>query len=114
MEVVDFRIKDNDIVIGNGDIELSSPLTAEADLQHIEDLLLYSKGSLKEFPAIGVGAIQYVGADNSEIPKINTLIQRNLKADLYTVISIGQQKEGLLSLNLDTAIINVNAVRDGI
>ena len=98
MEVVDLRLIENDLVISNGDFELTDANVAEADLQHISDLILYNKGELKEFPSIGVGMIQYVGADSSEIPKVNTLIQRNLDADNYTVISIGQN-EGQVSLD---------------
>lgn len=56
----DFLLDENgDLAFENGDIK-----TGESDQQHQRLLLLFEKGSLKEFPATGVGVYSYLESES--------------------------------------------------
>lgn len=80
----DLRIKNDDIVLGL------------SDQQHQEDLILDDKGSIKEFPDAGVGAIKFLEAEDpaSFLREINT----QFAADGMDVKRIGFDATGKLNI----------------
>lgn len=75
----DIKLLDNDLVIKNGDFDIT-----ESDEQHIEDIIAYNKGSLKEYPQVGIGIFNYLNSSGQE-QFLERELSLQLKADGYTV-----------------------------
>lgn len=82
MNAQDFKLIDNDLAIENGDFGL-----AESDQQHVEDLIKYHPGHLKEFPTVGVGLSKYQNSSGQE-QEIARAIRIVLESDGYKVNTV--------------------------
>lgn len=91
--MIDFLLNDNgEMLVGNGDF-----VTGQSDLQQQKLLLIFEKGSLKEFPTTGVGAFTFLEAETA--------------AELLREINIQFTGDGMdvNGLSLDNGKINVDA-----
>ncbi len=90
----DFSLLNNDIVIKNGDFA-----TGPSDMQHIEDTINAFPGWWKEYPADGVGILQYINSSGQE-QAITRSVAINLRADGYRVTgpSISVNNKGTLTI----------------
>lgn len=80
--VKDITLDDNDLMIINGDFDVSY-----SDQQHIELLMITYLGGWKEFPLVGVGLTNYINSSGSElIIRRNMIVQ--LESDSYQVNQI--------------------------
>jgi hypothetical protein len=76
MEVFDFLFdEDGDLAFEGGDIKYG-----ESTLQHQRDLLLAEKGSIRQFPLVGVG-IRTQLLNTATADEIRVAIQRELEND---------------------------------
>ena len=76
----------NDILLddaGNFKVENGDFATGESDAQHVELLMVSTKGSIREFPTIGVGIVNWVKRQNVDLKGLEREINVNLQADGY-------------------------------
>lgn len=80
----DVVIKQNDLLIGN------------SDKQHMNDLILVEKGSLKQYPGVGVGAQTFIeGEDRSGLLREMSL---QFSADGMEVQQVELTQQGILNV----------------
>lgn len=93
----DIALSGGDLLIIAGDLAVS-----ESDVQHISDNINAFPGWWKEFPALGVGILQYLNSAGQE-QTIKKQIRINLTADGYQVgnPSVTTDAAGLTSINPD-------------
>ncbi len=73
--------EDGDVNIASGDIRY-----VESTAQHQRDLLLAGRGDYKEYPAVGVGTVEYV---NDNLPEDYLReVSKSFQGDGMTVKSI--------------------------
>lgn len=87
-----------DISIKNGDLDISL-----SDLDHIQDVIQFNQGELKQYPLCGVGIDNYNQAPNV-IQSLNKIINTQFKADNAII--------NYLAVSFDTnqkAIVNIDA-----
>jgi hypothetical protein len=78
-----------DLDIIDGDFVVS-----ESDAQNVELLLSATKGSLRQYPEMGVGLANYVKKQNTSTAEMRRSIEVNLKADGYRVNKLKVDSEG--------------------
>jgi hypothetical protein len=71
----DIELMNNDLLIKAGDFVIS-----ESDQKHIEDILLFGKGSVKHSPITGLGIVKYINARNTA--DVQAAFKRKLKIQL--------------------------------
>jgi len=81
MEAFDLKTVDGALYI---DPVAGDLVIAASDAQHIEDVIRSNKGEWKEFPACGVGIMNYLNASLKE-QEVEREIKIQLQADGYTV-----------------------------
>lgn len=88
----DYKLSDE------GDLDFSSGdlVQTESTAQHQSDIITSFKGSLKAFPTMGVGAVDYI-ADNDEEGLLRN-IRKQLTADGQKVSGIGMT-DGVIEIN---------------
>lgn len=93
----DFAIDDNgDLLITKGDFSIVSP----SDDNHIEDLIAFTPGSLKQFPWVGVGLSRFYFSSGLQ-QKIQRMSQVCLQADGYSIVPIVQYgQNGLVTITV--------------
>ena len=112
MGVTDFKLTDDDLSFKDGDFDITSEFTTDADVQCIEDLLIYNKGELKEFPFLGVGVNNYLASGgNSQLLKLRQEVTLNLNADKYSSISLSGT-QSTVSFDFGNFNFNINAIRN--
>ena len=112
MGVTDFKLESGDLSFLDGDFLTTSDATTDADIQCIEDLLIYNKGELKEFPFLGVGLNKSLAVSgSSNVLKIRQEISLNLRADKYSAISINGA-QSIASFDFGNVTFDINAVRN--
>lgn len=95
----DFLYNSNfDISIKNGDIEIG-----ESDFDHIQDVIQFNKGELKQYPLCGVGIDNYNHAPNV-IQGLKKEIHSQFKADNATVDYLNVSFD-----SNDKTIVDINA-----
>jgi len=72
---------DFDLLIEDGDL-----IVGESTRQHQSLLLMIDKGTLREFPRIGVGALTWINDDVSG--DLNSQIKREFEADGMKVLGV--------------------------
>ena len=93
MAVTDHRyIENSGLLIENGDFAL-----VESEQDHIKDIVLDNKGEWKQFPLVGVGALQFLNATRN-LDDVRKKIQVQLEYDDFRVDSIGQDKNGQIRI----------------
>jgi len=93
MATNDFLIaEDNDELIIDGDF-----VVGDSTIQHIDDLMLSSPGTWREFPLAGVAIGQYQSAPLSQKQTIERIIYEQLINDGFQNISVITQAD--LSVN---------------
>lgn len=65
----------NDLIVENGDF-----VVGEADQQHMESIIISSKGDWKQHPLVGVGINQYTNAPLTRI--IKTELEKEMRLQL--------------------------------
>lgn len=81
MARIDIALNDSgDLDIIDGDFVVS-----ESDAQHVGLLLSATKGSIRQYPEMGVGLANYVKKQNTSMAEMRRSIEVNLKADGYQV-----------------------------
>jgi hypothetical protein len=98
---IDIALLNNDLAFKDGDFFYEI-----ADTQHIVDTINAFPGWWKEFPAEGVGIMQY-NKSNIDTQEINRNVKVNLQADGYVVKSpavVTIDSGGALNINLDGII----------
>lgn len=94
MQTFDFLYDDTgDIAIDNGDLVLG-----EVSFQNVQEVILADRGWYKFNPFIGVGLINYLNDDYTELEFL-TELKLNLEADGVTVSRIDMEN-GTLKINL--------------
>lgn len=79
----------NDVLLtANGDLDLSTgdfqiAVDGRTTQQHKRDILLAASGDFKEFPAVGVGAVEYLGDENPGL--FLREVRKQMQADGMTV-----------------------------
>lgn len=73
----------------------------ESDAQHVELLLSSTKGSIRQFPEIGVGLANYVKKQNTSLTGLRRSIEVNLKADGYRVDKLKFDAQGEFKLDYE-------------
>lgn len=88
----DFLIQDGTLMIANGDLVIG-----DSDQQHQERLLLTEKGNIKQFPDAGVGALNYIEAEDP--------------AELVREISVQFTADGMnvIEVKIDNGQLLINA-----
>lgn len=66
-------------------------LAADSDTQHVKDIINSFVGWWKEYPTLGVGAINFLGATGG-IQRLKSRVQVALKADGYKAQSVKVDK----------------------
>ena len=74
---------DGELAFEGGDLKVG-----ESTLQHQEDLMLAGKGSYKQYPTIGVSAIDFLQENELEGDGLAARIQEQLQKDGMTVEDI--------------------------
>jgi len=88
-----------DISIINGDLEINF-----SDADHIQDVIQFNQGELKQYPLCGVGIDNYNQAPNV-IQALNKIINTQFEADNANI--------NYLAVSFDSnqkAIVNIDAV----
>jgi hypothetical protein len=92
----DIELLNNDLAIQAGDFIIS-----ESDQKHIEDILLFGKGSIKHSPISGLGIVKYVNARNTA--DVQNGFKRKLKIQLeydgYDEIET-DTKDGIMNVKI--------------
>ena len=89
MIFTDFLLDENgDLLIENGDF-----VTGPSDNQHIQDIINFNTGFLKQYPQVGVGIQNYVKSQSSAAALQNS-VKQQLQADGYTVNNVAVVYEG--------------------
>lgn len=88
------RDESGDLVCVNGDFYIG-----QSDQQHIEDILGFQQGEVKEFPLIGFGTINYINRIISE-DEFKRDLKLQLNYDDYTNAKINTSK-GIEYLNIE-------------
>ena len=95
----DFIYNDNmDISISNGDLDIGF-----SDFDHVQDVIQFNQGELKQYPVCGVGIDNYNQAPNV-IQSLNKIITTQFEADNAII--------EYLAVKFDTndkAIVNIDA-----
>jgi hypothetical protein len=80
-----------DLLIANGDF-VSGP----SDNQHIQDIINFNAGFIKQYPQVGVGVQSYVKSQNSG-SALEQSVKQQLQSDGYQVngVSVTYQNGGL-------------------
>ena len=78
-----------DLAFAEGDFS-----TGESDAQHVEHLLMASKGSLRQYPEMGVGLANFLKKQSTQSSDMRREIEVNLKADGYRVLNLGIDASG--------------------
>lgn len=95
----DFIYNENmDISIKNGDLEIGV-----SDIDHIQDVIQFNQGELKQYPLCGVGIDNYNQAPNV-IQSLKRLINTQFEADNAIVEYLAV----IFDTN-DKAIVDINA-----
>ena len=89
-------------LVRNGDF-----VQGPSDAQHVQDLITFTVGSLKQFPLTGVGIIKYVKSKGQQ-QKLEGSIKLNLEGDGYSVPTVSAQQDPDGKFR-----INMNPVRNG-
>lgn len=94
MEVHDFLLGDDlDLSIKDGDFEFG-----ESTEEHQRDILLATKGSIRQHPGLGVGIIQELLNDASA-DDLRRIIQAELESDGMSVKRLRVNEDGTVELN---------------
>lgn len=82
MAFIDYKNINHDLLIENGDF-----VKADCAQDHIEDIMLATKGSYKQFPLVGLNLFQYLNSPFTNETKISFAkqIRLQLEADKYKV-----------------------------
>ena len=82
MEIIDYKNIEHDLVIEEGDF-----VKHNAVQDHIEDILLYTKGSFRLNPLVGADLVKFINAPWSTKTIISTekTIRLQLEMDGYTI-----------------------------
>jgi hypothetical protein len=90
----DIELINNDLLIKAGDFVIN-----ESDQKHIEDILLFGKGSVKHSPITGLGIVKYVNARNTA----------DVQAGFKRKVKIQLEYDGYDNIETDTkdGIMNV-------
>lgn len=93
MEVHDFLLGDDlDLTIVNGDFEWG-----ESTLEHQRDILLATKGSIRQEPELGAGIVQQL-LDDASYDDLRRSIQKEMEADGMSVKRLRVQADGTVDL----------------
>lgn len=82
---------DGDVDFSGGDISMAT--TERATGQHKRDILMASPGDFKEFPRLGVGAVEYIQGDTEMFLRD---VRKQMQADGITVIQVAFSTKGEL------------------
>ena len=83
----DFLLNDNgDLLIKNNDLQIGF-----SDLQHQEHLLIAHKGSVKEFPNVGVGVENFL--NDSDVDGMLSEVRAQFEGDGMTVSKLDYNEE---------------------
>jgi phage baseplate assembly protein W len=95
----DLLLEDGDLKTIAGDFDIGT-----SDQQHIEDILVASKGDYKQSPIIGVGLNDYINAPLTRQVKttLEKEIRLQLQSDGFDIETIKVQDNG--NLNIDAAL----------
>lgn len=93
----DIAIFRNDLYIVDGDFAI-----AFSDQQHVSDTIAAFPGWWKQFPADGVGVLQYLNSSGRE-QELERSVRINLQSDGY------RMSDADITNNNDLVIINPNA-----
>jgi hypothetical protein len=55
-----------------------------SDAQHVEDIIFYNKGSLKQYPTLGFGAKQYINSEFN-LQSVYKSLNNEMDSDSYKV-----------------------------
>lgn len=72
-----------------------------SDAQHAELLLSATKGSIRQYPDMGVGLANFVKKQNTSLTALKRAIMVNLKADGYKVNVLKIDASGEFSLDYE-------------
>ena len=93
MEVTDHRhIEGQGMLIEDGDFAL-----VESEQDHIRDIILDNKGEWKQWPVIGVAALNFLNS-SANFDDIKKQIQKQLEYDDFKVQSIKQDADGMFKI----------------
>lgn len=85
-----------DLLIATGDFAI-----IESDEQHVELLLSSTKGSIRQYPEMGVGLANYVKKQGGSLTGLKRSIEVNLKADGYKVNTLDIDGSGEFNLDYE-------------
>ncbi|SDC52482.1 hypothetical protein [Williamwhitmania taraxaci] len=88
--------EDGDLLIGNGSL-----LVGDSNEQHVDAIISASKGEFKEFPALGVGVVNYLKKQSVSLESIKREITVNLKADGYKANGFSITSTGEFNLTFE-------------
>lgn len=89
---------DGDLLFEDGDL-----VVGESDEDHIIDIVMLSKGSDREFPALGVDAVRrYLNKPASSRVQFERDVKQELAKDGYTGIQLDFEGEGLEDFTIKT------------
>lgn len=85
MASLDYKNINHDLLIDNGDF-----VKHDAQQDHIENILITSKGSYRQFPLVGVNLIDFVNGPESNKTRLSLAKQIRLQliADGYEIVLI--------------------------
>ena len=84
--VTDFIIRE-DLQIKDGDL-----LLLESEQDHINDIVIQNRGEQKQFPLLGVGALNFMSGSES-LDQIRKQITLHLESDNFKVDEVTKQGE---------------------
>lgn len=82
---------DGDVDFTSGDLLPAG--TDRATAQHKRDILISAPGDVKEFPTVGVGAVEYI---QDEAPLFLRDVRKQMQADGIVVTDVGFDSDGEL------------------
>jgi hypothetical protein len=83
-------IYSDDIPLKFGDF-----IVAESEQAHIEDIIVSNKGEYRQYPLLGVGALNFLNG-NTGLDEVRRRISTQLKYDNFVIKSISLLKSGEL------------------
>jgi hypothetical protein len=87
----DIKTLEDDIII---DVNTGDWSLEDSDQAHLEHIVTWSKGDLKEFPLIGVGIDKYLKSVGTK-QRVTRLIIENVASDAYGNIRVLYEDEDI-------------------
>jgi hypothetical protein len=84
-----YRVENGDFVVG------------ESDDQHVELLLVSTKGSFREYPTLGTGIVNWVKKQNIDLNGLEREIKVNLQADGYKAGNLNIAANGEFNMDYE-------------